>query len=278
MAEVMNDTVEVTQPVSVQDDAAQEQATNALEEFMAESDEGENEEQGTEKTETQVSEEPETQPEPQAQAQTNNDLPKGIRGRIQAAEAKADRSGYERGKRETEAQYQAKIADYEQRLSKYSELEVTQEAQELARKEHISLEFAKRVIRAEKGIGRAETVQQPQPAAKPQSAKFDEALLKAQYDNLKSAYGIDMFAEGVMKQEEIEAVTQGKSDFNAVALRILSERGKQTQQTQTQQTPPAPVKSTGTQHKPAYDFMSMTDEEFDRFNGKIGKGRIYKPR
>lgn len=266
MAETMNNTVEeTTLQDSVQDDAVQDQATpNALEEFMADTVQPESEEQ-TEQTAEQPKDE-------QAQEQP---LPKGLRGRIQAAEQKADKGGYERGRREAEQAYQTKIAEYEQKLAKYADMEVTLEAQELARKEHISLELAKRVVRAEKGI-----VPTPQPEAEqPKTAgKLNETLLKTQYENIKNTYGIDLLGEGVLKEDELKAISEGAMDFNAAALRILSERTNQ-QPVAKAKTTPAPVKNgNGRSTTSSYDFMNMTDEEFDRFNAKVGSGYAFKPR
>lgn len=266
MVETMNDTVEVTQPVSVQDDAVQEQATpNALEEFMAD----------TEPTEdNETSQQADKQPQPQ-QAQTEDEVPKGIRGRIQAAQAKADRSGYERGRQEAESAYQAKIAEYEQKLAKYADMEVTLEAQELSRKEHISLDLAKRVIRAEKGMGAAQAQEAPQQAQTQQAQPaFNRDALRVQYENIRDVYGVDLLAEGVLKDDELDGIVSGRSDFNAAMLRILYE-----QQTAKAQPTPPPVKNGGGRPTQTnYDFMSMTDEEFDRFNDKISSGRAFRPR
>lgn len=265
MTEVMDNTVEVTQTESVQDDAVQAQEPTALDEFMAETEAEQTEEQ----TEAAPAEE---QPVQQAQTeeQPQQELPKGIKGRILAAETKADKSGYERGRKEAEAEYQAKIAEYEARLEKLSEIELTQEAQELARKEHISLDFAKRVIRAEKGIAEPKPqpeVQQPKTG----TAKLNTDLLKEQYENIKGVYGIDLLAPNVMTEDELKAVSEGRSDFNAVALKHLVDRAPEKKQPPTP-TPTSAPKSAG------YDFMTMTDEEFDRFNARIGSGHPFKPR
>ena len=264
MAETMNNTVEeTTLQDSVQDDAVQDQATpNALEEFMADTVETESREQ-TEETEQPKAEQAQEQP-----------LPKGLRGRIQAAEQKADKGGYERGRREAEQAYQNKIAEYEQRLAKYAEMEVTLEAQELARKEHISLELAKRVVRAEKGVAAPAQPEAEQPKT---AGKINETLLKAQYENIKTTYGIDLLSEGVLNETELKAISEGEMDFNAAALRILSERTNKTE-TKAKNTP-APVRNgNGKSTASSYDFMSMTDEEFDRFNAKVGSGYAFKPR
>ena len=272
MTEVMDNTVEVTPSDSVQDDAVQDQETNALEAFMAETDETEDTEDTADTTATE-----ETEPE-EAPAQTEpvmqqSELPKGIKGRILAAETKADRSGYERGRKEAEAEYQAKIAEYESKLAELNEIKITQEAQELARKEHISLEFAKRVIRAEKGVRAEPEPQEPKQEPAPK-AQLNEELLKAQYENIKSTYGIDLLAEGVMSRDELQAVSEGRSDFNAVALKHIAQK----QAKQALKQSPTPVRSAAPKQAQSYDFMSMTDEEFDRFNAKIQKGHPFKPR
>lgn len=264
MTEVMDNTVEVTQTESVQDDAVQAQEPNALEQFMADT---EAEESTEETTATETAQE---QPEQAQTTQQTQELPKGIKGRILAAETKADRSGYERGRREAEAEYQAKIADYEAKLNELAEIKLTQEAQELAKKEHVSLEFAKRVLRAEKGVKPAPT-QATKPAPAKAEAKMDEALLKSQYEAIKANYNLDLLAEGVMTKDELEAVTQGRSDFNAIALKHLMQQ-KSAPSTPTVVKTDAPKQSAG------YDFMTMTDEEFDRFNAKIGSGHPFKPR
>lgn len=265
MTEVMDNTVEVTQPESVQDDAVQAQEPNALEQFMADT-EPETEGINTEET---AAEEQTEQVQTQTEPEQPQELPKGIKGRILAAETKADRSGYERGRKEAEAEYQAKIADYEARLAKLNEIELTQEARELAQKEHISLEFAKRVIRAEKGVKPEEPKQEEQPQ---QKLNIDENLLRSQYENIKSTYGIDLLAQGVLTEDELKAIAEGRSDFNAAALKRIAQQPQQPKQT------PPPVKASNPKPPQAYDFMSMTDEEFDRFNEKIGKGHPFKPR
>lgn len=269
-----NTAVETT-PVSEQsaDVQAQESTTNALDEFMA--DTVETTEDAQEENETAEDESEQTT------EQVTEEIPKGIKGRILKAEEKADKRGYDRAQNEWAAQkaeYERKIAAYE---AEKAEAEIKREAVALSKKEHVSVEFAERLLRAERGIS-APVKQTSEKGTEP--SKTENAMpvlsdqrrtqLNSQIEQIKKRYNMDVMQ--FVTDDDAKAIFDGSMELWEVALRA----GKGTAKAETKSAPPTPVKSGGssTNAKGGMDFATMTDEEFDRFNAKIARGAVYRPR
>ena len=269
----MENTGEVTNTQDVSEEAAvsQEQPeTNALEDFMAEI--ADKEQEADAQTESG-----EADNAGSAQGQTNETpQAKGIKGRIHAAEVKADKSGYDRGRAEALKEWEAQKAEYESRLAKYAEMELDAEAHSLAAKEHVSVDFAKRLLRAERGISAPTAPKTPAPASAtnvaPDVKQRAEALYQ-QAQNVQAQYGIDVL-DLFQKDANIKAkISSGEWDFRDVALNALSSAQKR----QTQK--PSPVRSGGNSRATGnMDFSNMSDDDFDRFNDQIARGAVFRPR
>lgn len=259
-------TAVVTAPVSEQSADAQAQAAepNSLEEFMAD------------ETAVDVQQEQEvTEPSTDTTEPQTEEVPKGIKGRILKAEQKADKQGYERAMAEwakKEADYKARIAEYE---AKEMEASLEQEAKELSKAEHISVEFAKRVLRAERGMTAPAQISEKVEPSKTNDAPVlsDERLtqLNSQKAQIKERYNIDVM--DLVTEEDAKEITEGRMELWDVAMRAGQKPSAPVRST------PAPVRSgNGSAPTGSMDFSTMSDEEFDKFNAKIDSGAVYKPR
>lgn len=263
--------VETTEPVSEEAAVPQEQTQpTALDEFMAEI--AEKEQEADAQTDTDEADEAGTR-----QEQTNESpREKGIKGRIHAAEAKADKAGYDRGRAEALKEWEAAKAEYETRLAKYAEMELEADAKELAAKEHCSVDFAKRILRIEKGLPATETPKTPAPSPVAPKQQTDvQAKAQALYEqaqNVQKQYGIDVL-ELFQKDDAVKAkISSGEWDFRDVALSVLSSGQK------PQKATPTPVRSGGGKAtKGGLDFANMSDADFDKFNEQIRKGAVFRP-
>ena len=253
---------------------AQDSNATALDEFMADTEE--TNEDAHEVTEENAGAESEQPTEP-----VTEEIPKGIKGRILKAEEKADKRGYERAQSEwanERAELQRKIAEYE---AKELEAEIEKEAAKLSRAEHVSIDFAKRLLRAERGIKAPE--QNPEKVTEP--SKTDNApvltaqrkdALNSQIRQIKARYGIDVMAH--VTDDDAKEIFDGNMELWDIALRV----GRSNTPAETpapKQTVPAPVKSSGNNAPTGgMDFLTMSDEDFDKFNDKVGRGAVYRPR
>lgn len=271
MVDLETSGVETTEPVSEEAAVPQEQTeTTALDEFMAEI--ADKEQEADAQTDSEEAGEADTQ-----QEQTNESpREKGIKGRIHAAEAKADKAGYDRGRAEALKEWEAKKAEYEERLAKYAEMELEADAKELAAKEHCSVDFAKRILRMERGLPASETPKTPKPSPVAPKRQTDiQARAQALYtqaQEVQKQYGIDVL-ELFQKDDAVKAkISSGEWDFKDVALNALSSRQN------TKKATPAPVRSGGGKStKGGLDFTNMSDADFDKFNEQIRKGAVFRP-
>ncbi len=259
---------------------------NSLEQFMAE----------IEKTENEADPSPETTPagndieEHSEPTETPaSDVPKGLKGRIQAAETKADARGYERGRTEAMREWEAQKADYEAKLAKYAEMELENDAKELAAKEKCSIDLAKRLLRMERGMMKpaAEKEESDKDTAPTRDAKGRFAsrgndagtdvqaraqLLYDQAQAVQKSTGIDVLGLFQTDAEVKRAVVSGEKDFKDIALERLAggDRG-------ARKPAPKPVSSGGAQAQSrVFSFKNMTDEEFEQFDRRIAQGAVYR--
>lgn len=252
---------------------AQDSNVTALEEFMAEPEETTGDDQGaTEETAEAEKEQP-------TEEASIEEVPKGIKGRILKAEEKADKRGYERAQSEwanEKAELQRRIAEYE---AKELEAEIEKEAAKLARDEHISIGIARRLLRAERGVKPIE--QTSEKSADTAISKTNEApvlsnqrkdALNSQAEQIKNRYGIDVLE--LVTEDDAKAIFDGKMELWDVAMRA----GKKEEPT-PKKPAPTPVKSSATNAPTGgMDFLTMSDEDFDKFNAKIARGAVYHPR
>lgn len=269
----MEKTVAVTQPDSVSDDAVQDQATDEtqseLEQFLS-SVEGEAHEADAQDAETRE----ETQT-----SEAEPEVPKGIKGRIQAAEAKADKLGYERGRDEARREFEEKFAE---RLRKLEEYELEQEAKVLADQEKCSIGLAKRLIRAEKGIPAQEKA--PEAPVRDEKGRFSvrpdndvrqkaETLMK-QANDIKSLYGADVLETFKNDKAIQQKVGSGEWDMRDVYIHMLSaQKAERVQETNT----PQPIRSGGAQRTVGVTSISgLSKKGFDALNESLRTGKTIR--
>ena len=268
-----SDTItEVTQEQAVSESVGeiQEQSeTNALDEFMAEPEAVSERDSSSEGEAVETAE--------QTQTEENAELPKGIKGRILAAETKAEKRGYDKARAEAQKEWELKEAQYAAELAEYREFKFNEEAKAFAKKENCSLEIARRLLRAEKGIVSPVSSEKPVQTSKtddtPVLSDERKAQLNGQIDSIKNKYGIDVMKS--VTEEDAQAIFAGTMDLWEVAIRSMSSSAeKQTT------SAPKPVKGGGssTSVKGGMDFSTMSDEDFDRFQAKIARGAVFKPR
>lgn len=291
MYEDMDTTVVDTQTDITPDDAGQGQETqqddvqgqisDKLREFIGEV-EGEQEKANPETVKT---EEP-----PQKE-------PGWLKMRLMDENRKGDKAGYERAQQEIKS-YKNQLAEMQAKLDKYAEMEFEQEAKEIAVKEGCSVDFAKRLLRAERGLKPVQStpaVDKGQPARdekgrfvaentaaeQPQTEEADPVKQQAQmmYDEgmqVKSDTGVDVLKLYLENPEVQRRVLNKQWSFADVAREYLRETGQT--QTRTRQTPP-PVRSGGASERgtAAVDFMNMTPQQYAAFNKRIDEGYEYRP-
>ena len=266
----MESTVAVTQPDSVSDDAVQDQATveteqSALEQFLM--DEPPEQDAGTaEQTEETANVQNEEAP-----------VSKGIRGRIQAAETKADKAGYDRGRMEAMREFEAYKAEMDAKLQKFYEYEIDMEARELARTEKCSLELAKRIVRAEKGISapvkaetqiQTKTEETPVKTANTVEVRANELMNQA--NKIKAEYGIDTLEIFKNDAEVRKKVGSGEWDMKDVLIHTMNKPKE------TRPAAPRPVRASATRSVDVGNISKLSNEDWEKFNQKIAKGAVYR--
>ncbi len=272
----MEKTVAVTQPDSVSVDAVQDQATeetrNELEQFLS-SVEDEAHEADANSADTNGTE---------RASEAEHEVPKGIKGRIQAAEAKADKLGYERGRDEAMRELETYKQQMAERFKKLEEFELEQEAKALAEQEKCSIGIARRLIRAEKGLPAQEKA--PEAPARDEKGRFSvrpdndlrvkaETLMK-QANDIKSLYGADVLETFRNDKTVQQKVGSGEWDMRDVYIHMLSNK-KQASAEET--NTPAPVRSGGAQRTVGVKSISdLNRKGLDALNESIRKGKTYR--
>lgn len=279
MDEYMVDTqtVEEQQFDSVQDDAALDQVANdgamALSEALSELS-GEQEEH-EEHADESASEE---------SVREESAVDKGFKGRLNQVE----RRGYARGRKEAQDAWQAERAEYEARLAKYAEMELKQEAAQLAKDEGISESIALRLLRAERGMpapkeestqaqqprgadGRFVPRQQPEQTEQPtqQSAVHARAeQLMAQAETIKKATGIDVLELFESDPEIKRKVASGEWDFTDVAA---------AQREQPRKRAPGVARASNGASYSGKSIASMSTDEFRKLDDMLARGYTFDP-
>lgn len=267
VAAVPQDAPTVTEAESVNDQLS------SLEEFLSNGNEMEDEEEAT--TE---SGEPNSVHMPMDGSEPDEFANKGIRGRILAAEQKADARGYERGLAEAKKQYESERAKYETRIREFEEKQIEYDAKELSEKEGCSLEFAKRMLRLERNVPEQKQPERPRDEAGRFAAATDDSEKRANFlmkqgQEMQNTYGVDVFTEFKRNEEVKRKVASGEWDFKDVALSMIQANSTPKKQT------PRPVSSTNsTRNGQVLSFETMTDEQFDEFNRRLDSGQVYRIR
>lgn len=269
-----NQTVEEMQIDSVQDDAALDQAADdgamALSEALSELSGGQ--EETAESADDTAAEE---------SAQTEAPVDKGFKGRLNQVE----RRGYERGKKEAQDAWQAERAEYEARLAKYAEMELKQEAAQLAKDEGISESIALRLLRAERGIpapkeeapvkdssqprgadGRFVAKQQEQ--SQPDAVHARAELLMGQAETIKKATGIDVLELFESDPEIKRKVASGEWDFTDVAA---------AQREQPRRRAPGVARTPNGASYNGKSIASMSSDEFRKLDDMLARGYTFDP-
>ena len=272
----MENTVAVTQPDSVSVDAVQDQATvkteNELEKLLLAED----------RAQEAAASETETSEDEQAHEEA---VPKGIKGRIQAAEAKADQRGYDRGRQEALKELENYKASVAEKIRKLEELELEEEAKQLAKQENISLGIAKRLIKAERGLPTTERT--PEPPARDDNGRFSSVkadsgvreraeMLMKQAESIKTAYGADVLETFKNDKTVQQKVGSGEWDMRDVYIHMLNTKPK-TDAAQEADAP-SPIRSGGGAQRGinANDIAGLSNRAFEKMQESIRKGKVYK--
>lgn len=200
----------------------------------------------------------------------------GIKGRL----LDADRKGYDRGKSEAEAAWQAEKAQYEARIRKLEELEIKEEATKLAEQEHVSVAFAERLLRAERGIpGNAQpqethSTEQPRDAQgrfvsrnqQDDSNAYAQTLLD-QANTIKRLTGQDMMALYNSRLDIQNRILNREIDFYGLAEEMRGQK----------QMPPV-VRNANGQTVRHRTIADLSDEQFDELDRRLEQGAVFDMR
>ena len=188
-----------------------------------------------------------TEQETEAQ-QTDEDVPKALRGRIKASEKR----GYERGRQEVEDRYKAD-------LEELNNFRIDRDVKELAAKEKISESLARRLILAERGIQPTKEEAPKQEVTTDVNARAQKLFDQAQ--TIEAVTGLNVMEIFQNDAEAHRKVVSGEWDFRDVAKQYSSE--------QNAVHAPSPVRSANRTGIKATDFSSMSDEDFARFDAML---------
>lgn len=219
----------------------------------------------SESLESALQEDSEEQEKPQQQPSQSE--PGWIRKRVDKAVQKAIA--------DTEARMQA---NFDKQLAPYRDQLITMEANELVRSGKVKdLETAKELVRYRKG--------QPQIEAQPEQPRNEKGqfaamqgddrdpaiqaqidMLTHQANRIKERTGVDVIAEFQTNEEVRKKVSSGDWDFYDVAEALAKPKKR----------PPSPVRSpNGVSGSEKSAIMSMTKEQFKKFDEKISGGARY---
>lgn len=172
----------------------------------------------------------------------------GLKGRLLEAEKKGEKRGYDAGRQALQQEYEARLAQMQERLTKLDEYELREEAAKLAKDENISEAIAMRLLRAEKGMKAPE---QPKAEEKPAQARDSAGrftspqkeevntraqFLYAQAQSIMRRTGVDAIELYKNADSETQSrIARGEIDFEDIVSEAMSS---------SQRTPPV-VKANG---------------------------------
>lgn len=205
---------------------------------------------------------------------------KALRGRMKSYEAR----GYKRGQQEAEAKWAEEKKSYEEKLAKYAERDLQDEAAELANKRHIPADLALEYVRMSHGLSaKAETTQTRDESGRFTTQQNNDngktavqqraAALMAQAENFErmsdGAVSKDAILEAFQNDESIrEAVAKGEMDFIDVGRQLAG--GKK--------SAPHIIKSANNGGISRRSFANMSDEEFSKFDERVRHGAVFDAR
>ena len=228
--------------------------------------------------------EPTDEPQPGDKPEGGEKADKGIRGRMKAYEAKGENRGYERGKAEAQAAWEAERKTYEERLSKLQELELQDEAKKLAVEEKISEKLALRLLRAERGIGpssepakaerdaqgrfMAKTADEPAHAELAKQPDTHVKMLLRQAERIHKSTGVDVNALFQAAPADVkQKIALGEMDFEDLAAMANKRHA----------SPPVRTANNNSGVE-GLSIRNMSDEQFERLNQAISKGYKFDAR
>lgn len=261
-----NYTVDETMMESVSDDAAQAPETNAdslsvaLEQIAPTTDVEAGQQGGDDELEMPAD--------------------KGMRGRVKQFEQR----GYNRGLKEAESKWAEKERGYQERLAKYEQMELENEAKEFAQKNNVPENFALEYLRMKKGMP---VTEQPRDDAgrfaSQQSAAVDSATETAQARArtlMTQAEAFEKMTDGAVTRDAIldafqndadvhQKVVSGEWDFTDVGRSLGNA---------SQRSAPRVSRSASTGKIGTSTFLSMSEDDFARFDRQISQGAVYDAR
>lgn len=207
---------------------------------------------------------------------------KALRGRMKSYEAR----GYKRGQQEAEAKWAEEKKSYEEKLAKYAERDLQDEAAEMANKRHIPADLALEYVRMKHGL--APTAENAQQQARDDSGRFTSqqsnndnkataqeraAVLMTQAENFErmsdGAVSKDAILEAFQNDPSIrEAVAKGEMDFIDVGRKLAG--GKK--------SAPHIIKSANNGGISRRSFANMSDDEFSKFDERVRHGAVFDAR
>lgn len=216
-----------------------------------------------------------TQEETGAQVEEAN---KGLRGRMLSYEQR----GYKRGQQEAEAKWAEEKRGYEERLARYAERELQDEAKQLATEKNMPEDIALEYLRMKRGLPAAEHEPQQRDSAgrfsAAQSAADDTTAQRAKtlMDQAESfermsdgSVSKDAILEAFQNDEEIRrAVASGEMDFIDVGKRLAG----------GEKHAPRVIRDANNGGIARRSFANMSDEEFRKFDERVRHGAVFDAR
>ena len=206
---------------------------------------------------------------------------KGLRGRMKQFEQR----GYNRGLKEAESKWAEKERGYQERLAKLDQMELENEAKKFAQENNVPENFALEYLRMKKGMPAAEQPRDdagrfaPQKPAADNDPKMAEAQARAQ-TLMTQAEAFEKMSNGAVTKDAIleafqsdadmhQKVVSGEWDFTDIG-RALGDA--------PQRSAPRVSRSANNGKIGTSTFLTMSDEEFARFDRQISAGAIYDAR
>lgn len=260
-----NYTVDETLMESVLDDAAQAPETNAdslsaaLEQIAPTTDVEAGQQSGDDALEEPVD--------------------KGLRGRMKQFEQR----GYNRAMKEAESKWAEERKGYQDRLAKLEQMELEADAKKFAQENNVPENFALEYLRMKKGMPAAEQPRDDAGRFAPQqTAAADPAMENAQARArtlMTQAEAFEKMSDGAVTKDAIldafqndadmhQKVVSGEWDFTDIGRALGN----------GQRPAPRVSRSASTGKIGTSTFLSMSEDDFARFDRQISQGAIYDAR
>lgn len=206
---------------------------------------------------------------------------KGMRGRVKQFEQR----GYNRGLKDAEAKWAEERKGYQERLAKLDQMELENEAKKFAQENNVPESFALDYLRMKKGMPAAE---QPRDdagrfTAQQQSAAAEDTAMADAQERARTlmtqAEAYEKLTDGAVTRDAIldafqndadmhQKVVSGEWDFTDVGRALAN----------GQRPAPKVSRSASTGKIGTSTFLSMSEDDFARFDRQISQGAIYDAR